>query len=82
MIKKKSRINKLIVRKNLLKEIKNKNIPKATPEAVNLFIEEIEFFISNSLIQIKENMDISARKTMKKEDVIEAAKQKIEEFDL
>lgn len=74
--------NKLIIRKNLKKEIKKIGISKATPEAVEFFLEKIKEFILNSLLGAKENMDSNARKIMQKQDIMESLKKSEKEFDL
>lgn len=78
----KTKNNRLIIRKNLKKEIKESGISKITPEAVELIIHETEEFISKIIAGAKENMDINARKTLQEKDIAESLKVDEKEFDL
>ncbi|MBS3080223.1 hypothetical protein J4221_02020 [Candidatus Pacearchaeota archaeon] len=61
--------NKLIKRKNLILKIKKKKIKNISRDSLILIEENLEDYTDNLINLLKEEMMISGRKTLKKQEV-------------
>jgi len=73
--------NPLIKRKNLSDMLKKKGITRANKEALETLESNIEDYTNRIITLIKTNMQINARKTLIKRDILELASQKEENID-
>lgn len=69
MINNKRKINSLIKRRNLVKELRSGGIKRTNSKAVLLIEKYFQNSLENVIRELKEEITIQGRKTLKKEDV-------------
>ncbi len=84
MVKNNKKSNALIKKNNLVYLMNNLGIKRINPQAINVLNKKLENQIQIIIRKLKQNMDINARKTLMKQDVLNVleSKQKDEEFVL
>lgn len=83
IIKKDNRLN-IVKGGVLLKLMKEKGITRVNPEALRIFNERIFEDTENLICKLKQHIQIKAKKTLEKQDVIDVIQKRnvIENYDL
>lgn len=85
MIKTSKQDNRLNIlkRKNLLKLMKEKGLTRVSPEALKIFSEKISEDVEKLICRFKQSIQIKAKKTLGKQDVLETIQKRnaVENYD-
>lgn len=74
----------IIKKKTLLKLMKERGITRINPEALKVFSEKISEDAKNLVCKLKQNIQIKAKKTLEKQDILDVIQRRniIEDYDL
>lgn len=82
MIKNKQKDNTLIKRKNLVLLLKQNNLRRVSPIALNAIEKNIHDYITSLSIVLKERLTIKGKKTLEKKDIEEILKNQSEYWEI